>query len=41
MAGALSVILFIITAVLSIIVFKYVTKDMVDMGAKASKKAKK
>ena len=41
MAGALSVILFIITAVLSIFVFKYVTKDMVDTGAKASKKAKK
>ena len=41
MAGALSVILFIITAVLSIIVFKYVTKDMVDTGAKKSKKAKK
>ena len=37
----LSVILFIITAVLSIFVFKYVTKDMVDTGAKASKKAKK
>ena len=41
MAGALSVILFIITAVLSIFVFKYVTKDMVDTGAKTSKKAKK
>ena len=41
MAGALSVILFIITAVLSIFVFKYVTKDMVDTGAKISKKAKK
>ena len=36
-----SVILFIITAVLSIFVFKYVTKDMVDTGAKTSKKAKK
>ena len=41
MAGALSVILFIITAVLSVFVFKYVTKDMVDTGAKTSKKAKK
>ena len=40
MAGALSVILFIITAILSVAVFKYVTKDMVNIGAKKVKKAK-
>ena len=40
MAGALSVILFIITAILSVAVFKYVTKDMVNVGAKKVKKAK-
>ena len=41
MAGALSVILFIITAVLSVFVFKYVTKGMVDSGASTYKKSKK
>jgi multiple sugar transport system permease protein len=40
MAGALSVILFIITAILSVAVFKYVTKDMVNVGEKKVKKAK-
>ena len=38
MAGALSVILFIITAILSVAVFKYVTKDMVNVGEKKVKK---
>ena len=41
MAGALSVILFIITAILSICVYKYITKDMVNVSNKNSKKAKK
>jgi len=40
MAGALSVILFIITAVLSIFVFKYITADMEAAGIKKAKKAK-
>jgi multiple sugar transport system permease protein len=34
MAGALSVILFIITAILSVFVYKYITKDMDAVGAK-------
>ena len=40
MAGALSVILFIVTAVLSIIVFNYITKDMEAAGIRKAKKKK-
>ena len=40
MAGALSVILFIVTAVLSIFVFNYITKDMEAAGIRKAKKKK-
>ena len=40
MAGALSVILFIVTAVLSIVVFNYITKDMEAAGIRKAKKKK-
>ena len=40
MAGALSVILFIITAVLSVFVFKYIIGDMEKSGVKMKKKKK-
>ena len=40
MAGALSVILFIITAVLSVFVFKYIIGDMEKSGIKMKKKKK-
>ena len=41
MAGALSVILFIVTAVLSIFVFNYITKDMEAAGIRKAKKKKR
>ena len=40
MAGALSVILFIVTAVLSIFVFNYITKDMEAAGIRKANKKK-
>ena len=40
MAGALSVILFIVTAVLSVFVFKYIIGDMEKSGVKMKKKKK-
>ena len=40
LAGALSVILFIVTAILSIFVFNYITKDMEAAGIRKAKKKK-
>ena len=40
MAGALSVILFFVTAILSIFVFNYITKDMEAAGIRKAKKKK-
>ena len=40
MAGALSVILIIVTAVLSIVVFNYITKAMEAAGIRKAKKKK-
>lgn len=41
MAGALSVILFIVTAVLSIFVFNYITKDMEAAGIRKLRRKSK